>query len=325
MLDMFHATGRTGRRKPIPEVKKKRGFSPMRHRRRKRAPSRSARHRRSAIGCRCRVSDRSITRRATASKAAAQSVIASRGLHVEGGGGNRDGSDGRRHRQTAAPWAHSRTSSESRLRRADRLQQLSRRWWPGGGAAGGGGFQRTSFGGGGGWGGYVASIELQVMKTFNETNSSNHNRDAERGEHGDGAGRGSVTQPFRLARTGSPGTATAESVVVTSQELDISREQIVPSLGATRYTVGRIVSIRRRRAKTLRSIKPSCVSPAWPRIRSASFTSAANTPTCSIASTMCSCRKAFPGSDRNCRPDLPIISRSSPARCPRNSASARPV
>ncbi len=37
------------------------------------------------------------------------------------------------------------------------------------------------------------------MKTFNEANSSNHNRDAERGEHGDGAGRGSVTQPFRLA------------------------------------------------------------------------------------------------------------------------------
>src|SRR5690348_9366819 len=38
--------------------------------------------------------------------------------------------------------------------------------------------------------------------------------------------------------TGSAGTATAENVVVTSQELDISREQIVPSLGATRYTVG---------------------------------------------------------------------------------------
>src|SRR5213078_1190380 len=38
--------------------------------------------------------------------------------------------------------------------------------------------------------------------------------------------------------TGSPGTATAESVVVTSEELDVSREQIVPSLGATRYTVG---------------------------------------------------------------------------------------
>jgi hypothetical protein len=33
-------------------------------------------------------------------------------------------------------------------------------------------------------------------------------------------------------------TATAENVVVTSEELDISREQIVPSLGATRYTVG---------------------------------------------------------------------------------------
>src|SRR5438034_7940798 len=36
----------------------------------------------------------------------------------------------------------------------------------------------------------------------------------------------------------TPGTETTEQVVVTSQELDISREQIVPSLGATRYTVG---------------------------------------------------------------------------------------
>src|SRR5215469_14854324 len=35
-----------------------------------------------------------------------------------------------------------------------------------------------------------------------------------------------------------PGTETAEQVVVTSQELDISREAIVPSLGATRYTIG---------------------------------------------------------------------------------------
>src|SRR6266566_5751216 len=38
--------------------------------------------------------------------------------------------------------------------------------------------------------------------------------------------------------TATPGTATAEQVTVTSQELDISREQIVPNLGATRYTVG---------------------------------------------------------------------------------------
>jgi hypothetical protein len=37
----------------------------------------------------------------------------------------------------------------------------------------------------------------------------------------------------------SPSGATqAQSVIVQSQELDISREQIVPSLGATRYTVG---------------------------------------------------------------------------------------
>src|SRR6202035_656700 len=37
---------------------------------------------------------------------------------------------------------------------------------------------------------------------------------------------------------GTPGTATTEQVVVTAQDLEISREQIVPSLGATRYTVG---------------------------------------------------------------------------------------
>ena len=36
----------------------------------------------------------------------------------------------------------------------------------------------------------------------------------------------------------SPGTATVNSITVTSQELDTSREQIVPNLGATRYTVG---------------------------------------------------------------------------------------
>ncbi|HUE41470.1 MAG TPA: TonB-dependent receptor [Chthoniobacterales bacterium] len=36
----------------------------------------------------------------------------------------------------------------------------------------------------------------------------------------------------------SPPTATTNQVTVTSQELDISREAIVPSLGATRYTIG---------------------------------------------------------------------------------------
>ena len=36
----------------------------------------------------------------------------------------------------------------------------------------------------------------------------------------------------------TPGTETVQDVVVTSEEFDISREAIVPSLGATRYTVG---------------------------------------------------------------------------------------
>ena len=39
--------------------------------------------------------------------------------------------------------------------------------------------------------------------------------------------------------TASPaGTEEVQRVVVQSEEMDISREQIVPSLGATRYTVG---------------------------------------------------------------------------------------
>src|SRR4029077_12028236 len=38
--------------------------------------------------------------------------------------------------------------------------------------------------------------------------------------------------------TAAPEMGTTEQVVVTSQELDIPREAIVPSLGATRYTVG---------------------------------------------------------------------------------------
>jgi hypothetical protein len=47
-----------------------------------------------------------------------------------------------------------------------------------------------------------------------------------------------VTTTPSPAPSPSAGTATVEQVVVTSQELDISREAIVPSLGATRYTVG---------------------------------------------------------------------------------------
>jgi outer membrane receptor protein involved in Fe transport len=51
------------------------------------------------------------------------------------------------------------------------------------------------------------------------------------------AATASPTPPTALA-SAKPGTETVENVVVTSQELDISREAIVPSLGATRYTVG---------------------------------------------------------------------------------------
>src|SRR5437868_7338002 len=51
------------------------------------------------------------------------------------------------------------------------------------------------------------------------------------------AARGQDASPSPTSASATS-AATAEQVVVTSQELDISREQIVPSLGATRYTVG---------------------------------------------------------------------------------------
>src|SRR5437870_84915 len=50
---------------------------------------------------------------------------------------------------------------------------------------------------------------------------------------------GQDAAPASASPSPSPaGTAETERVIVQSQEFDISREQIVPSLGATRYTVG---------------------------------------------------------------------------------------
>ena len=50
---------------------------------------------------------------------------------------------------------------------------------------------------------------------------------------------GQDAAPASASPSSSPaGAAETERVIVQSQEFDISREQIVPSLGATRYTVG---------------------------------------------------------------------------------------
>src|SRR2546421_6738514 len=49
---------------------------------------------------------------------------------------------------------------------------------------------------------------------------------------------GQAAAPASASPSPPPAGTEAERVVVQSQEFDISREQIVPSLGATRYTVG---------------------------------------------------------------------------------------
>src|SRR5438034_11309005 len=56
--------------------------------------------------------------------------------------------------------------------------------------------------------------------------------------HAQEAATGSPRPSPTPSPSATTGPATTEQVVVTSQELDISREAIVPSLGATRYTVG---------------------------------------------------------------------------------------
>ena len=50
---------------------------------------------------------------------------------------------------------------------------------------------------------------------------------------------GQEAAPASASPSPSPaGTTEVERVVIQSQEMDITREAIVPSLGATRYTVG---------------------------------------------------------------------------------------
>ena len=51
-------------------------------------------------------------------------------------------------------------------------------------------------------------------------------------------GQTAATSPTPTPVSSPSGETQAQRVVVQSQELDVSREQIVPSLGATRYTVG---------------------------------------------------------------------------------------
>src|SRR5438094_1847135 len=89
------------------------------------------------------------------------------------------------------------------------------------------------------------------------------------------------------------GTEETERVVVQSQEMDITREAIVPSLGATRYTVGPDRLSSQAEGENAPLTKLCCVSPVSRRIRSDSFTSAANMQICSTASTTCLSRKVF--------------------------------
>ena len=119
--------------------------------------------------------------------------------------------------------------------------------------------------------------------------------------------------------TSPPGQAEVSTCGRPKSRNWISRAKILCQALARRVTpLGQTGLIPRRKAKTRRLTKRSCVSPVSRRIHSASYTSAANTPICNIASTTCSCRKVFRVSARNSRPVLPITFRSLPARCRRN-------
>ena len=93
----------------------------------------------------------------------------------------------------------------------------------------------------------------------------------------------------------TPGTATAEEVIVQSQEMDITVNKTwltsVPPVTRSAPTG----SIRRRRAKMRRLTKRCCASLVSHRTHSGSFTSAANMRICNTASTTCFSRKSIPG------------------------------
>src|SRR2546430_2427129 len=129
---------------------------------------------------------------------------------------------------------------------------------------------------------------------------------------------GQDAPPTSATASASPaGTEETERVVVQSQEMDITRESIVPSLGATRYTVASdpTVSTRKRKAKTPRLTKRCYASPVSRRIRSVSFMSAANMQIYNTASTTCFSRKVFRVLARYWRPASRTTFRSLLARC----------
>ena len=81
-------------------------------------------------------------------------------------------------------------------------------------------------------------MKIPFLKNPDEKSFNRNNHAAFRGAHGHSARHCANCAKRDPVDYGHSGPETTEQVVVTSQELDVSREAIVPSLGATRYTVG---------------------------------------------------------------------------------------
>src|SRR5439155_7811153 len=120
--------------------------------------------------------------------------------------------------------------------------------------------------------------------------------------------------------TATPGSATVEEVVVQSQELDISREAIVPNLGATHYTVGpdRLDSQAQGESAPFNQ-----TILRFPGVAQDSFSQLhvrGEHANLQYRIDDVLLPESIPGSDRNSRRVLPIACRSSPARSRHNSA-----
>ena len=87
--------------------------------------------------------------------------------------------------------------------------------------------------------------------------------------------------PAAAARTDDAGVSM--NLDVLAKQLDIARQQIQPSLGATTYTFSPQALEEFRRGPTPRSTRCCCRRPAWRRTALARSICAANMPTCSTA------------------------------------------
>ena len=107
------------------------------------------------------------------------------------------------------------------------------------------------------------------------------------------------------AAPASAGGGLSLDVDVIAKELNVARQQIEPSLGASVYNFGRQAIATQPQGDNQPLNRLLLQAPGVAQDSSGRFTSAATMPICNIVSTALSCRKGSTSSARCCRPGSP--------------------